>query len=273
VGKLMKAKIISAFVITVILIIIAGLIGKDEIKDIKEKVSPVDISLTYIQGTDNILPLLKIRLFSRYLQQKAIDIESAGKKEKVESFKVHCPRSMWEKDMYIVFSDNENSGYEKKKGGIKAVKIPEQEELTISPEAVYLAIYELSSDIRSQKGKRIRAEVKIGKYDLKSNYVEIPAPLVDEKEKLANKARIEMCLEKNKELLETADKMILQNAEDPSGYWYKGIALENEKKYKEAIVEYEKALRKYPRPSQSDNEYEPPLRLVQKIKELREKIK
>ena len=240
-------------------------------KDLK---IPLDVSLRYIQGVEGIGPLLIVRLFSRSLLQQDIDnkVLHKGAEKEIKPLVVACPKDFWNEAVTFLTSEREG---DKTNGNridadIRLVRAPEESQWEFTPGKVYEALYQLPSLSVVPPGNRLWVELTLENQTIRSNDVPSPPGLGDGKDRLIQKAHLLNNLGNHSELLNTAEDMILSFPNDSSGYWFKGMALERSGDEASALVAYEEALKNYPPVGQEGN-VEPPLLLIDKIKQLKQR--
>jgi tetratricopeptide (TPR) repeat protein len=240
----------------------------------KKIVEPLDVALYYVQGPDDGSSCVSVGIFSKILRQEKIDDQIKGRdgksKAKQSDYELYyeIDKSMWQ-DEVLFWALDENGRKNEIKKGIKLISSPDEGELCFTADSFYSAIYEIKNDCSLKQGNRIYAEVTIGKNVIISNTVTIPAKLSGECENIIKKAEVETFLGNYDKLMPIAEKIISIKGDSYLGYWYKGLALENEKDYKSALSLFETALKKYHQPSQDNILCEPPMLLAKKIKELK----
>lgn len=288
-GEVMKKYIFTGAVL--ILIIAAGFLlfkghGTSESdseqklvtqeKEVKAKVKekkelPLDLSLRFIQGVEGQNSLLKIRMFSRQLLQKEIDnrLLSEGDKKDIEPVVISLPEGFWKEGILAVISEKKPEHDEIK---LKFINGPEEPDLTFTPGKIYEALYEIPSSVVLASGTQLWVETVWQDHSIRSNSITVPELPVGEKETLVQEARVFMNLVNTDELLVLADELISMFPKDSTGYLLKGMALEIGEDEEGALKNYEQALKIIP-PSGQEGNVEPPLHLVQKIKELKKRLK
>ncbi|MFQ6082727.1 MAG: tetratricopeptide repeat protein [Candidatus Aminicenantia bacterium] len=271
----MRVRIIIALIFIFMVIIIGFLILKSKKSSVsieeKEEI-PIDISLRYIQGVDGHSSLIILHLFSRQMLQKEIDNKILHREEEIKPLVISYPENFWKENVVFLVSEKGGSEYRKLERGVQLVKAPEETRLTIAPGKLYEAVYKVLPTVTLQPGDRLRAEMILHRQIVRSDEVEIPTPPTGKKEKLIQKAKIFAHSGENEKLLSTAEELISFAPNDPSGYWFKGMALENKEDYKSAISVYEQALKKYQKLAPGEH-FEPPMLLVEKIRVLKKKFK
>jgi tetratricopeptide (TPR) repeat protein len=240
----------------------------------KKIVEPLDMALYFVQGPDDGSSYVSVGIFSKMLKQEKIDDQIKGSdgkskaKQRDDKLYYEIDKSMW-KDKVLFWALDENGKKNKIKKGIKLISSPDGGRLYFTADSFYNAIYEIENNSLPKQGNKIYAEVTIGKNVIISNTVAIPAKLSGECENIIKKAEVETFLGNYDNLMPIAEKLISIKGDSYLGYWYKGLALENEKDYKSALSLFETALKKYHQPSQDNILYEPPILLAKKIKELK----
>lgn len=258
------------FIFALVLIIMHMSSGKI----IKKTVEPLDTALYFVQGPDDGSSYVSVGIFSKMLKQENIDDQIKGRdgksktKQSGDKLYFEIDKSMW-KDEVLFWALDENGQKNKIKKGIKLISSPDEGKLCFTADSFYNAIYEIKNDCLSKQGNKIYVEVTIGKNVIISNTVTIPVKPLGEYENLIKKAEVEVFLGNYDKLIPIAEKIISIKGDSCLGYWYKGLALENEKDYKSALSLFETALKKYHQPSQNNYLYEPPMHLAKKIKELK----
>jgi len=71
------------------------------------------------------------------------------------------------------------------------------------------------------------------------------------------------------QLLAAAETLIQGNPKSYLGYWYQGLALENNKDYPAALKAYKTALKYYPQATQKKH-YEAPVYIAAKVRKLKQ---
>ena len=210
----------------------------------------------------------------KILKQEKIDDQIKGSdgkskaKQRDDKLYYEIDKSMWQ-DEVLFWALDEMGKKNKIKKGIKLISSPDGGRLYFTADSFYNAIYEIENNSLPKQGNKIYAEVTIGKNVIISNTVAMPAKLSRECENIIKKAEVETFLGNYDNLMPIAEKLISIKGDSYLGYWYKGLALENEKDYKSALSLFETALKKYHQPSQDNILYEPPILLAKKIKELK----
>ena len=249
-------------------------VQETQVKNEKTVKVPLDVSLRYIQGVDGMGSLLKIRLFSRSLLQQDIDnkVLHKGEEKEIKPLVVACPENFWSEAVAFFSSekDAEQTGGGRIDADIRLVYVPEETQWTFTPGKTYEALYQLSSSTAFPPENRIWAELYLEDQTIRSNDASASREPGDEKGRLIQKARLLINLGKESELLEIAEELISAFPNDSSGYWFKGMALESSGDDSSALAAYEEALKKFPPPGQEGN-VEPPLLLIEKIRQLKGK--
>lgn len=287
-GEVMKKYIFAGIVL--ILIIAAGFLlikgpgtsesGSDQKsvsqqKEVKEKAKEkkehhLDLSLRFIQGVKGQNSLLKIRLFSRQLLQHEIDnkILTEEEKKEIKPVVISVPETFWKEGMKAVLSEERR---ELDKIKMTFISGPEELDLTFTPGKIYQALYEIPSSVLLAPGTKLWVEAVWKDRRIRSNSITVPELPVGEKETLIQEARIYLNLGNFDELFRVGEKLISSYPNDSIGYLLKGMAFESRKDKESALACYEQALENSP-PSGQEGNVEPPLRLVQKIKELKKRL-
>ena len=235
---------------------------------------PLDISLRYIPGVDGIGSLLKIRLFSRSLLQQEIDnkVLHKGKEKEIKPLIIACPENFWNEAVVFFSSEKEDDKTNGRRidTNIRLVQAPEETQWIFTPGKAYEALYQLPSPSTVPPGNYLWVEMYLEDQTIRSNDVTPSQEPGDEKDRLIQKTHLLIELGKESDLLKTAEDLIMSFPNDPSGYWFKGMALESSGDETSALAAYEEALKNFPSFRQEGN-VEPPLLLIEKIKLLKQR--
>jgi len=248
--------------------------GKKETSAHKKEIQPVDIILNVIQGSEDSPSVFIVRLISQKAKQEAIDSSIKGKKrnataEKTDSpFKLTANKGTWEKGISFYFIENRREA--RISSGVELLFYPKLKNTSIGPEDAYSIVYSIDSKKLPKAGSGVYAVMRLEKYSIKSNPVELKEEPSGKYDKLARQAEVYRALGDSRKLMDTAEKMIADSPSGVLGYWYKGLAFELKGDNKSAISMYETALKNVPSPKKGDS-YEPPLFILEKIKYLSRK--
>jgi len=282
-------KLILPAVVFVLIVIIAFLVlksGKTSESETSEAVQeqlvkkeeaikiPLDVSLRYIPGVDGIGSLLKIRLFSRSLLQQDIDnkVLYKGAEKEIKPLDVACPENFWNGAVVFFSSEQETDKTNGRRidADIRLVQAPEETQWIFTPGKTYEALYQLPSPSVIPPGNRLWVELYLENQTIRSNDVTPSQEPGDEEDRLIQKAHLLINLGKESELLKTAEELILSSPDNPSGYWFKGMAMESSGDETSALAAYEEALKNFP-PFGQEGNVEPPMLLIEKINQLKQR--
>jgi len=263
-------------IVGIVFIILIGIVMHhgSSCKITTQSIEPLNMSLFYLQGPDDGSSCVSVGIFSKMLKQEEIDsqIENSYGKDKAgqctDKLCVKIGKSEWKNK--VVFWKLDGAGAKEKiQKGIKLVSYQADGQLLFRADSFYNAIYKIENSSMPKQGDKIYAELTFGKYKAVSNVVTMPVKRSGKYENLVRKAEVCIFLCDYKELMSTADKIISTKGDSYLGYWYKGLALESKEDYNSALESMNTALRKYRQSSTSNILREPPVWLVDKIRELK----
>ncbi|MCJ7582361.1 MAG: hypothetical protein MUP98_17740 [Candidatus Aminicenantes bacterium] len=232
---------------------------------------PVDIALRYVQGVEGLGSLAILRIFSRKLLQQDMDKLHQLTGEDKQNRSLFWPEKNWSENLIFLHAVGNDSEFQKLEIKFQVLSAPDQEELIFEPGRVFEAIYEFETSEVLQPGSLLMAEMRSADSTVRSNDVEVPASPSDKEGQILQKMNLLLLSGKDKELQAAAEEAISGNPNDHSGYWYLGLSLENTGENRAALAAFTLALEKYPIPSK-DEFFEPPMRLVEKIRDISKKI-
>ncbi|MCD4721180.1 MAG: tetratricopeptide repeat protein [Desulfobacula sp.] len=223
-------------------------------------VPPVNISLSLIPGTPKEKSLVVLRLFSRKLQQEMLDGSP------ISSIQIIADENTWTDNITFSLAKGKDKTTEIDKSRITLLRAQKDKKIAFHPRTVFQIFYAIEPSACLIPGQELSARLKLDKYTLKSNKVTVP-PVPKNKHDLAlRRARIHS-LTNSGHLITAAETLIQEKSESHLGYWYQGIALEDNRNYQGALKAYKKALQYYPQSTESKH-YEPPVYIISKIRRL-----
>jgi len=237
-----------------------------------EEPLPVDIALRYVQGVDGLGSLAILRIFSRKLLQQDMDNVIKKIDKDRQNISLLWPEKNWSENVVFLLSAGNDSEFQKLETKFRVLYAPDQEELIFEPGLVFEAVYEFETSEVLQPGSLLMTEMRLTDSTVQSNDVEIPVSPSDKEGRILLKMKLLLLSGKDKELQAAAEEAISENPNDPSGYWYKGLALENTGENRAALAAFTLALEKYPKPSKGEFS-EPPMLLVEKIRDITQRLK
>jgi len=255
-GKLLLPHFI-AIIIIFVLIQSCSQSAHDEIP-----APPVNITLELIPGTAEDESVVVLRLFSRKLQQQMLD----GKP--VSSIQLTTDDNTWGNKISFHLTKEKDETIEIEKSNIFLIRAQRDKEIAIYPQTVLQVFYVIKPTSCLLPGADLSAELALDKYKLRSNKFTIPPLLQKRKDIALRSARVNSLLNPDK-LLTAAETLIREDPKSFLGYWYRGLALENNKDYPGALNSYKTALQYYPQ-STKEKHYEPPVCIAAKIRRLRQ---
>ena len=225
-------------------------------------VSPVNISLELIPGTEKKDTLVILRLFSRRLQQQRLNGNT------ISPIELETAEGTWQNNITFTGTNEKGSPIEIDKKEVSLIRARKDKKMSFYPQTVIQIFYGIKPTARLIPGKELSATLHLDQYTLTSNKVVIP-PLPRNKHDMALRCARINSLTNPGELLTTAESLIQETPESYLGYWYQGLALEHKKDYQGALNSYRTALQYYPQ-STNKRHYEPPLYIALKIRQLRQ---
>ncbi len=260
-NKIVKNRILiflSFFIVTLICIVIILLYHGHESKN---GIIPLNISIELILGkTKADTSVVILRLFSRSLQQKAIN------KEKIEPFQLKIKENTWRDRIKFQLLSKNGEMSTLNKSDVSLLMAPKGGKLRFTHQTVYQAFYIIHPSYHLSSKDKLMAQLQIDHYKLNSNRVTIPPWPTSRFDATLRQARIDWLIGSDR-LLESAETLIRENPESYLGYWYKGLALQRKKDSQKALQAFVSALKHYNQSTEKGHR-EPPVVIIQRIKEL-----
>ena len=248
----------SFFIVTVTCIAIIFLYHGHEGK---MGIVPLNVSIELIPGKSKAdTSVVILRLFSRSLQQKAIN------KEKIEPFQLKIKENTWRDNIKFQLLSKNGEVSSLNKSDVSLLTAPKGNKLRFTHQTVYQAFYIIYPSYHLSSKDRLMAQLQIDHYKLNSNRVTIPPWPTSRFDAALRQARIDWLMGSDR-LLESAETLIRENPESYLGYWYKGLALQRKKDPQKALQAFVSALKHYHQSTEKGYR-EPPVVIIQKIKEL-----
>lgn len=234
---------------------------------------PVSCRISLLSGTEDRPSLLTVRLFSQTVRQAKLRKQTGRKKDQIKTHPVmvKIPPDMWQNNVLFFKLDRTKNTEENISSMITFLKGPQSSRLVFGPDTVYSIYYELPSLSSISSKDAIQARIQIEGFTIVSNTFNFPEPSKTKEDTLYREIAIAHRLKQHDILFASANEMIKKRPGNPDGYFFKGIALEGKKLYKEALESYQKSLKLVPKPEKGQFR-EPPDLLYSRIREVKKKL-
>ena len=182
----------------------------------------------------------------------------------ISSIQLTTDKNTWTNNITFNLVKGKGKTTEIDKTKITLLRARKDKKITFYPKTALQIFYEIRPTSCLIPGGELSATLKLDKYTLKSNKVTIP-PLPTNKYDIALRSARINSLTNPGQLLTAAETLIREKPKSYLGYWYQGLAFENNKDYQGALKAYKTALKYYPQSTKSEH-YEPPVYITSKIR-------
>jgi len=239
-----------------------------QVKEKKSVYNPIDLSLHYIPSSPGKESLIILTILNKSSIEAARKAKNKTVSSSIPFEDLVKPASLKKSDIDKIKFQIRNHQGENKDISAFAERITKAKDdrLILDATHFYHFIYKLKPEGAPQLHETVFAQLKIGSSESKSNMVKFSPVPQSTFLNLKRQAYIAEILKDKALLAELSQRLIQENPNSPDGYWFQGQALELKGDKKKALDAYKNALSQMT--MVKGNHQEPPLEIIQKIKEL-----